>query len=98
MFIVEYLAPVGSARSNSPGIIAGFDAFRPVGNAVVCKYFMEGPTVGGAVDPVGDGIPNEHDVSQFRTRRGSAARAADQPDRSGSRTFIRASRKNEKDI
>lgn len=70
MFIVEYLAPVGSARSNSPGIIAGFDAFRPVGNAVVCKYFMEGPAVGGAVDPVGDGIPNEHDVSQFRARRG----------------------------
>ena len=49
--------------SNSPGIIAGFDAFRPVGNAVVCKYFMEGPAVGGAGDPVGDGIPNEHDVS-----------------------------------
>ena len=70
MFIVEYLAPVGGARSNAPGIIAGFDSFRLVGNTVVCKYFMEGPAVGGAVDPVGDGVPHVHDVSQFRARRG----------------------------
>jgi len=84
MFIVEYLAPVGSARSNSPGIIAGFDAFRPVGNAVVCE------------SPTNMTFPSSVPAGAAVAAGNAAARAARRG--RGSRTFIRASRKNEKDI
>ena len=70
MFVVENLAAVGGSRGDASGIVAGFHAFRMVGNAVVRKYFMEGPAVSAAVHAVGDGIAYVHDVAQVRARRG----------------------------
>ncbi|WP_192915134.1 hypothetical protein, partial [Bacteroides caccae] len=68
---VEYAAAVGDTRRHAAGVVAGVDARRTVGNAVVREDFVQSPAVGAAVDAVCDGVPHIHDVAEAAVRYGS---------------------------